>query len=100
MRVFSYLARLAAVIAAAGLFAAAVPASAAEPSRYPKPAEGDYVVKHFTFTSGETLPELRIHYYTLGHPVRDAQGMVRNAVLIGHGTGGSADAFLRPQFAG
>jgi len=100
MRVFSYLARLAAVIAAAGLFAAAVPASAAEPSTYPKPAEGDYVVKHFTFTSGETLPELRIHYYTLGHPVRDAQGMVRNAVLIGHGTGGSADAFLRPQFAG
>src|SRR6185312_9314282 len=77
-----------------------VPASAAEPSTYPKPAEGDYVIKHFTFTSGETLPELRIHYYTLGHPVHDAQGMVRNAVLIGHGTGGSANAFLRPQFAG
>ena len=37
---------------------------------------------------------------TLGKPVKDARGMVRNAVLIGHGTGGSADGFLRPQFAG
>jgi homoserine O-acetyltransferase len=61
---------------------------------------GDYVIKGFTFTSGETLPELRIHYLTLGKPVKDAHGMVRNAVLIGHGTGGSADGFLRPQFAG
>jgi homoserine O-acetyltransferase/O-succinyltransferase len=61
---------------------------------------GDYVIKGFTFTSGETLPELRIHYLTFGKPVKDAHGMVRNAVLIGHGTGGSADGFLRPQFAG
>jgi homoserine O-acetyltransferase len=64
------------------------------------PVVGDYVIKGFTFTSGETLPELRIHYITLGKPVKDARGMVRNAVLIGHGTGGSADGFLRPQFAG
>lgn len=62
--------------------------------------QGDYVIKNFTFTSGEKLPELRIHYYTLGHPVRDAKGVVTNAVLIGHGTGGSGDGFLRPQFAG
>jgi homoserine O-acetyltransferase/O-succinyltransferase len=64
------------------------------------PAQGDYVIKNFTFTSGESLPELKIHYYTLGKPVHDAQGMVTNAVLIGHGTGGSGDGFLRPQFAG
>jgi homoserine O-acetyltransferase/O-succinyltransferase len=100
MRVFTHLAQLAATIAASVLLVIAVPASAAEPSPYPKPSEGDYVIRNFTFTSGETLPELRIHYYTLGRPVHDAQGTVRNAVLIGHGTGGSGDAFLRPQFAG
>jgi homoserine O-acetyltransferase/O-succinyltransferase len=76
-------------------------ASAAEPAAtYPTPVEGDYVIKAFTFTSGQSLPELRIHYRTLGKPVRGPRGMVRNAVLIGHGTGGSGDGFLRPQFAG
>jgi homoserine O-acetyltransferase len=77
-------------------------AAAATPSPTPSttPVVGDYVIKGFTFTSGETLPELRIHYLTFGKPVKDAHGMVRNAVLIGHGTGGSADGFLRPQFAG
>jgi homoserine O-acetyltransferase/O-succinyltransferase len=77
-------------------------AAAATPPPTPSttPVAGDYVIKGFTFTSGETLPELRIHYITFGKPVKDARGMVRNAVLIGHGTGGSADGFLRPQFAG
>ena len=76
-------------------------ATAATPPTPPTtPVVGDYVIKGFTFTSGETLPELRIHYLTFGKPVKDARGMVRNAVLIGHGTGGSADGFLRPQFAG
>lgn len=77
-------------------------ATAATPPPTPPatPVVGDYVIKGFTFTSGETLPELRIHYLTFGKPVKDARGMVRNAVLIGHGTGGSADGFLRPQFAG
>ena len=74
--------------------------AAAPGTTYPNPVEGDYVIKNFTFTSGETLPELRIHYHTLGKPIKDAKGMVRNAVLIGHGTGGSGDGFLRPQFAG
>ena len=77
------------------------PASAAESTKaYAPVTEGDYVIKNFKLTSGETLPELRIHYYSLGHPVRDAEGVVTNAVLIGHGTGGSGDNFLRPQFAG
>ena len=61
-------------------------------------AEGDYVIRNFTFTSGETLPELRIHYRTLGKPTKDAHGMVRNAVLIGHGTGGTGAAFLKEAF--
>ncbi len=67
---------------------------------YPQPAEGDYVIRHFRFTSGQTLPELRIHYRTLGTPRTDAHGVVRNAVLILHGTTGSGAAFLRPIFAG
>jgi len=49
---------------------------------------------------GEVLPELRIHYRTIGTPKRDASGIVRNAVLIGHGTGGAGAQFLSAQFAG
>jgi homoserine O-acetyltransferase/O-succinyltransferase len=66
----------------------------------PTPVQGDFILKDFTFRSGEALPELRIHYRTLGKPERDPQGVVRNAVLIMHGTGGSGAQFIRPEFAG
>ena len=64
------------------------------------PQEGDYVTKNFVFRSGETLPELRLHYATLGTPARDSQGRVTNAVLILHGTGGTWHTFMRPIYAG
>ncbi len=67
---------------------------------YPAPAEGDYVLRDFKFASGETLPDLKIHYRTLGKPERDANGTTRNAVLIMHGTTGSGEQFIRPEFAG
>jgi homoserine O-acetyltransferase len=67
---------------------------------YPKPGESDYVIHDFHFKSGEALPELRIHYRTLGTPLRDDKGIVRNAVLILHGTTGHGSNFLRPEFAG
>jgi homoserine O-acetyltransferase len=67
---------------------------------YPAPAEGDYTIRDFKFTSGETLPELRIHYRTLGKAEKDAQGKTANAVLIMHGTTGSGAQFIRPEFAG
>jgi homoserine O-acetyltransferase/O-succinyltransferase len=67
---------------------------------YPTPTESDYVVRDFKFTSGETLPELRLHYRTLGKPENDAHGQTRNAVLIMHGTTGSGAQFIRPEFAG
>ena len=67
---------------------------------YPTPLEGDYTIRDFRFASGEMLPELRLHYRTLGQPQRDAAGKVSNAVLILHGTGGSGAQFLRPEFAG
>src|SRR5437763_15165079 len=72
----------------------------AQPPNYSAPDEGDYVIRDFHFRSGETLPELKLHYTTVGTPVRDAAGVVRNAVLIMHGTGGTGRAFLRPPFAG
>jgi len=68
-------------------------------AQYPT-TEGDFLLREFRFTSGEILPELRVHYRTLGRPERDAQGVVRNAVLILHGTGGTGAQFLRPEFAG
>ncbi len=67
---------------------------------YPPPAERDFVVRDFHFASGEVLPEVRIHYATLGAPRRDAKGVVRNAVLILHGTGGSLHQFLSDRYAG
>ena len=66
----------------------------------PQTTEGDVVVKDFVFRDGETMAELRLHYATLGTPVRDAAGHVTNAVMILHGTGGSGAQFLAPQFAG
>jgi homoserine O-acetyltransferase len=61
--------------------------------------EGDFTVANFHFRSGESLPQLRLHYTTLGTPHADAHGRTTNAVLILHGTGGDGHQFLRPQFA-
>ena len=74
--------------------------AAAQGANYPEPAEADFVIRDFHFASGESLPELRIHYRTFGQPHRDARGVVRNAVLILHGTGGSGASLVRDEFAG
>jgi homoserine O-acetyltransferase len=69
----------------------------------PEPAravEGDYVAQDFHFASGETLPELRLHFTVLGKPHRNAHGHVDNAVLILHGTDGSGRSFMVDRFAG
>lgn len=71
----------------------------AQQSAIPASTEGDFTVKNFQFHSGESLDNLRLHYTTLGKPVRDEQGRVTNAVLILHGTGGSGHQFLQPIFA-
>ena len=67
---------------------------------YPPPTEGDYTIRDFKFAWDETLPELKIHYRTLGKAEKDAQGKTTNAVLIMHGTTGSGAQFIRPEFAG
>ena len=75
-------------------------AAALHAADYPAPTEGDYTIHDFKFASGETLPELRIHYRTIGKLEKDAQGKTLNAVLIMHGTTGSGAQFIRPEFAG
>lgn len=60
---------------------------------YPSPIENDYLISNFDFDSGQTLAELRIHYTTIGNPENPA-------VLLLHGTTGSAATLLTPSFAG
>jgi homoserine O-acetyltransferase len=69
-------------------------------TEYPAPTEGDYTIHNFKFASGETLPELQIHYRIIGKIDKDAKANVTNAVLIMHGTTGSGAQFIRPEFAG
>ena len=75
-------------------------ASTASAQSYPAPVEGDFIAKSFKFQSGDTLPEVKLHYRTVGTPRKDAGGVVRNAVLILHGTGGSGRGFLGQGYAG
>ena len=79
------------MVSACGLVAAT--ASAQTPEVF----QGDVYLKEFRFTSGDTLQNLKLHYRTVGRPVRDAQGVVTNAVLILHGTGGTGAQFIRPE---
>src|SRR5438309_4087382 len=67
---------------------------------FPPVQSSDFVLRDFHFRSGEVLPELRMHYRTLGTPRVDKLGSVENAVLILHGTTGNGSNFLRPEFAG
>lgn len=66
----------------------------------PSAVDGDWVARDFQFESGEKLAELRLHYATLGTPVRDSAGRIVNAVLIMHGTGGTGGSFLGAGFGG
>jgi homoserine O-acetyltransferase len=81
------------------LLAAACWGQPADAPHFPN-QEGDYAVHDFQFQSGEKLPELRLHYTTLGAPHRNAAGHVDNAVIVMHGTGGQGRGFLSAQFAG
>jgi homoserine O-acetyltransferase len=85
--------------AAAALFAASFSIAARAQTDLPT-QEGDYIAKNFQFHDGGSLASVRLHYTTLGTPVRDAHGRVTNAVLVLHGTGGDGHQFLRPQFSG
>src|SRR5580704_1137640 len=62
--------------------------------------EGDFVIRDYRFRSGETLPEVRLHFTTAGTPIRDARGKIRNAALIMHGSTNDASQVLAPSFTG
>ena len=87
-----------ATFALAVLLVAAV--AGAQPATYPSPVEGDFIARDFTFTSGDRLADVKIHYRTVGTPRKDADGVVRNGVLILHGTGGTGRGFLSDTYAG
>ena len=81
------------LIASAVSVAFALSASATFAADYPAPRQGDWIAKDFRFHTGETMPELRLHYTTIGEPVGQP-------VLVLHGSGGSAASMLTPAFAG
>ena len=85
MNVTTFLARL----ALAAAFVAAVPARAAS---YPEPKQADWVAKEFRFHTGEVLPDVKLHYRTIGAPTGEP-------VLVLHGTAGSSASMLTPAFA-
>jgi homoserine O-acetyltransferase len=61
--------------------------------------DGTVTLANFKFGTGETLPELKLHYITVGQPHRNAAGHVDNAVLLLHGTGGNAHSLMNPVFS-
>jgi homoserine O-acetyltransferase len=67
-----------------------MPVAAAD---YPAPKQGDWIARDFKFHTGEVMPELRLHYTTIGEPSGQP-------VLVLHGTTGSAASMLTPAFAG
>lgn len=69
-------------------------------AKYPTPVEGDYKVKNFVFESKEVLPELNLHYYTMGTQQKDKNGKTTNAVIVMHGTTGSGNGFFNDRFSG
>jgi homoserine O-acetyltransferase len=61
--------------------------------------DGTVTLANFRFGTGETLPQLKLHYLTLGTPHRNGAGQTDNAVLLLHGTGGDAHSLLNPVFS-
>jgi homoserine O-acetyltransferase len=84
------------------VFALAAAAQAPKP-QYPAThwpiSNGSFDIPNFRFGTGETLPSLHLHYLTLGTLHRDSEGHADNAVLLLHGTGGSAHSLLNPAFS-
>src|SRR5471032_2514483 len=81
------------LVKAAAALACALSSFAASAADYPAPKQGDWVARDFKFHTGEVMPELRLHYTTIGEPSGQP-------VLVLHGTSGSAAAMLTPTFAG
>jgi homoserine O-acetyltransferase/O-succinyltransferase len=68
-------------------------------ARWPNYQEADFILKDYVFASGEVLPELKLHYRTMGMPRRDASGKIVNGVLLLQGNTGTGENWLRPTLA-
>src|SRR6201994_2342483 len=95
---FAALAVAALLAAAPAIALSAAAQTALDASKWPV-KDSLYVANNFRFGTGETLPELNLHYLTLGTPHRNAAGHVDNAVLLLHGTGGDRRTLLNPLFS-
>jgi homoserine O-acetyltransferase len=82
----------------AALLSLVAPAAFAQ-TTWPNQREDDFILKDFRFANGETIPELRIHYMTLGTPKKNAAGDIVNGVILLHGTSGSGKNWLLPTLA-
>ena len=85
-----FLTTFCASVSAAATVMFATTVFAADPSQE-KP--GDWTVRDFRFHTGEVLPELKLHYVTIGEPTGEP-------VLVLHGSNGSGQTMLGPNFAG
>src|ERR1700751_5064551 len=74
-------------------------AMTAQQTKWPNYREGDFVIRNYVFRSGETLPELKLHYRTLGTARRNATGKIVNGVLLLQGNTGTGANWLRPSIA-
>jgi homoserine O-acetyltransferase len=88
-----------AAIAAALISIAASALAASENASWPNYREDDFIVTDYKFTSGETLPQLNLHYRTLGSAQRNAAGEIVNGVLLLQGNTGTGANWLRPSLA-
>ncbi len=68
-------------------------------TQWPNYHEADFILKNYRFASGEVLPELKLHYRTIGVPQRDAAGKIVNGVLLLQGNTGTGANWLRPELA-
>src|SRR5438874_8825223 len=84
----------------AALISVAAPALAEpENTHWPNYQEGDFTISNYRFVSGETLPQLKLHYRTLGSAERNATGEIVNGVLMLQGNTGTGANWLRPTLS-
>src|SRR5690242_4573284 len=89
--------RFPAIIAAA---ASLLTSHAMAQTSWPNQRDANFTIRDFRFGDGETMPELRLHYMTLGTAKRNAQGEITNGIVLLHGTSGSGQNWLLPTLAG
>jgi homoserine O-acetyltransferase/O-succinyltransferase len=81
------------VLETIGVLAFVLPSIAAAAADYPAPKQGEWIAHDFKFHNGEAMPEVKLHYTTIGEPTGAP-------VIVPHGTGGAAGAMITPTFAG